>query len=424
MGKSREAKQMFDRERFIPIAKPWMGEQEAQAARRAILSGWVTQGPEVAAFESEFAGFVGARYACAVSSCTTALHLALLAIGVRSGDEIITVSHSFIATANSIRYCGAVPVFVDVESGTFNMNPELVEEVISERTRAILCVHQMGMPCNLSEILKIGHQHNLPVVEDAACAIGSEILCDGNWEKIGKPHGDIACFSFHPRKVITTGDGGMITTSKSEWDNQFRLWRHQGMSVADSKRHEAKEVIFESYPVVGYNYRMTDIQAAIGREQLKRVRQIIERRRVLAGRYKELLAEVPGLRLPDEPPWAKSNWQSYCVNLPDRCDQRQVMQAMLDADVSTRRGVMCAHREPAYRRGQWSCGVGPSTCGCPTGTCARLRESEKAQDRAIVLPLFHQMTDADQDEVANTLITAVLGQITAEVKSTQDIATA
>lgn len=415
---------MSDKESLISIAQPWLGEEEAEAARRAILSGWVTQGPEVAAFESEFATFVGAKHACAVSSGTTALHLALLVVGVRRGDEVITVSHSFIATANSIRYCGAVPVFVDIEPGTFNMNPAGIERVISERTRAILCVHQMGMPCNLSKILKIGRKHNLPVIEDAACAIGSEILYGDDWEKIGKPHGDIACFSFHPRKIITTGDGGMITTSKGQWDNQFRLWRHQGMSVADTKRHEAKEVIFESYPVVGYNYRMTDIQAAIGREQLKRLRQIIERRRVLAGRYKELLAEVPGLRLPDEPPWAKSNWQSYCVNLPDRCDQRQVMQAMLDADVSTRRGAMCAHREPAYRRGQWSCGVGPGTCGCPTGTCARLGESENAQDRAVALPLFHQMTDAEQDKVADTLFTAVLGQITAEVKSTQDIATA
>jgi len=400
-----------------------MEEQEAEAARRAILSGWVTQGPEVAAFEGEFATLVGAKYACAVSSCTTALHLALLAVGVRQGDEVITVSHSFIATANSIRYCGAVPVFVDIESGTFNMNPESLERVISERTRAILCVHQMGMPCNLSEILKLARKHHLPVVEDAACAIGSEIFWDDNWEKIGKPHGDIACFSFHPRKVISTGDGGMITTFKSEWDSQVRLWRHQGMSVADTARHEAKEVICESYPVVGYNYRMTDIQAAIGREQLKRLPQITERRRALAGRYRKLLANAPMLRLPEEPPWARSNWQSYCVRLPDRCDQRQVMQEMLNAGIATRRAVMCAHRETAYEREPWSCGAGPGICGCLSGTCARLSESEKAQDHAIVLPLFHQMTDADQDEVATSLITAVLQQSCVDEESSKGRAT-
>ena len=197
----------------IPIAKPWIGEPEAEAARRAIMSGWVTQGPEVAGFEQEFAAYVGANYACAVSNCTTALHLALLAVGVQPKDEVITVSHSYIATANSIRYCGAIPVFVDIEPQTYNINPVLIEDAISNRTRAILIVHQMGMPCDLKAILAIAHRYNLPVIEDAACAIGSEILWDGQWEKIGKPHGDIACFSFHPRKVITTGDGGMITTN-------------------------------------------------------------------------------------------------------------------------------------------------------------------------------------------------------------------
>lgn len=398
---------MLDKGRFIPIAKPWTGEQEAQAARRAILSGWVTQGPEVAAFEGEFADFVGAKYACAVSNCTTALHLAMLAVGVRQGDEVITVSHSFIATANSIRYCGAIPVFVDIEPATFNINPDLLERVISERTRAILCVHQIGMPCNLSEIVKIGCKHNLPIIEDAACAIGSEIIWADKWEKIGKPHGDIACFSFHPRKIITTGDGGMLTTSRAEWDSRLRLWRHQGMSVADTTRHDAKEVVFESYPVVGYNYRMTDIQAAIGREQLKRLPEIIERRRALAERYKKLFAEMPALTPPEEPPWAKSNWQSYCVRLPDRCDQGRVMQEMLNAGIATRRAVMCTHRETAYDREPWSCGAGPGTCGCSSGTCARLNESEMAQDHAIVLPLFHQMTELDQNEVANSLINAV-----------------
>src|SRR5262245_29680206 len=290
-----------------------MGEQEVEAAKRSILSGWVTQGPEVEAFEHEFAACVGAKYACAVSSCTTALHLALLAVGVQPGDEVITVSHSYIATANSVRYCGALPVFVDIESATFNMNVALIERVISQRTRALLCVHQMGMPCDLNEILKIAHEHNLPVVEDAACAVGSEILWDGAWEKIGKPHGDIACFSFHPRKLLSTGDGGMLTTTNPEWDKKFRLWRHHGMRVPDTVRHRAKEVIFESYPEVGYNYRMTDIQAAVGREQLKRLPEIVTRRRRQVERYRELLADIPGLLLPEEPEWARSNWQSFCI---------------------------------------------------------------------------------------------------------------
>ncbi|PIG92513.1 DegT/DnrJ/EryC1/StrS family aminotransferase [Gloeocapsopsis sp. IPPAS B-1203] len=386
----------------IPVAKPWMGESEAEAAGRAIMSGWVTQGPEVAAFEQEFATYVEAKYACAVSNCTTALHLALLAVGVQPGDEVITVSHSYIATANSIRYCGAKPVFVDIEPQTYNMNPVLIADAISDslrdssasRTRAILVVHQMGMPCDLKAILDVARHYNLPVIEDAACAIGSEILWNDKWEKIGKPHGDIACFSFHPRKVITTGDGGMITTNNPEWDKQFRLWRQHGMSVADTVRHGAKQVIFESYPMLGYNYRMTDIQAAVGREQLKRLPEIVARRRFLAKRYQEKLSDVAGLKLPTQPSWAKSNWQSYCVRLPQQCDQVQVMQAMLDAGISTRRGIMCAHREEAYKTEAWSCGRD------------RLTESEQASDRTMILPLFHQMTEAEQDRAIEVLKTA------------------
>jgi perosamine synthetase len=382
---------MSEGKSLIPIAKPWIGEPEAEAAKRAIMSGWVTQGPEVAGFEQEFVAYVGAKYACAVSNCTTALHLALLAVGVQPEDEVITVSHSYIATANSIRYCGAIPVFVDIEPQTYNINPVLIEDAINERTRAILIVHQMGMPCDLKAILAIAHRHNLPVIEDAACAIGSEILWNRKWEKIGKPHGDIACFSFHPRKVITTGDGGMITTNNPEWDHQFRLWRQHGMSVPDTVRHGAKQVIFESYPILGYNYRMTDIQAAVGREQLKRLPEIVERRRYLAQRYHHQLADIPELKLPTEPNWAKSNWQSYCVRLSPQYDQRQVMQTMLDAGIGTRRGIMCAHREPAYQMEAWSCGSD------------RLTESEQAQDFAILLPLFYQMTEQQQDGVVNEL---------------------
>jgi dTDP-4-amino-4,6-dideoxygalactose transaminase len=387
---------------MIPVAKPWIGEAEAEAVRRPLLSGWVTQGPEVEAFEREFAVYVGAEFACAVSNCTVALHLALLAVGVQPGDEVITVSHSYIASANSIRYCGAMPVLVDIEPSTFNMNPALIENVITKRTRAILCVHQIGMPCNVKAITDIARRYSLAVVEDAACAVGSEIHYGGNWEKIGKPHGNVACFSFHPRKLLTTGDGGMLTTADPELDKKFRLWRQHSMSISDTVRHKTNKVIFESYPELGYNYRMTDIQAAVGREQLKRLPDIVARRRQQVERYQTLLAKISDLRMPEEPEWARSNWQSFCVRLSAGCDQQQVMQTMLDADVATRRGVMCAHREIAYGRGTWSCGI-TSECNCPSGTCARLSESEKVQDRAIILPLFHQMTDAEQDKVVAAL---------------------
>ena len=204
--------------KLIPVARPSIGAEEFDAVRRPLESGWLTQGPEVAAFEREFAAFVDAPHACAVSNCTTALHLALRAAGVRAGDEVITVSHSFIATANAIRYCGAVPVFVDVSPTTYNIDPARISAVASARTRAILAVHQLGMPCDLPALIEVARRRQLPLIEDAACAAGSEIEFRGRWERIGRPHGDIACFSFHPRKVISTGDGGMITTASPEID--------------------------------------------------------------------------------------------------------------------------------------------------------------------------------------------------------------
>jgi dTDP-4-amino-4,6-dideoxygalactose transaminase len=387
----------------IPLARPSIGDAEVAAAAATLRSGWITQGPEVAAFEREFAAWVGAEHACAVSSGTAALHLALLAVGVGPGDEVVTVSHSFIATANTVRYCGAIPVFVDIEPETYNIEPALVEVAITERTRAILCVHQMGMPCDIAAIAGIARRHSLPLVEDAACAIGSEIRGARGWERIGKPHGEVACFSVHPRKLLTTGDGGMITTSHAERDAQLRLWRQHGMSVPDTVRHAASQVTIESYVALGFNYRLTDLQAAVGRVQLARLPGLLERRRRLARRYHRLLADVPGLRTPTEPEWARSNWQSYCVGLPEGCDQRVVMQSMLDAGVATRRGVMCAHRELAYPRDAWSCGVPPGACDCPPSTCDRLRESERAQDRSLILPLFDQMTEPEQDAVVENL---------------------
>ena len=380
----------------IPVTIPEMDEREASAAGRAILSGWTTMGPEVAAFEKEFAAAVGARHACAVSNGTAALHLALLAAGVGPGDEVITASYSFIATASAIRYCGAIPVFADIDPLTYNLDPELVELAVTEKTRAILCVHQVGMPCDLLAFREIAARRGLRLIEDAACAVGSEIFWDGHrWDRLGLPHGDIACFSFHPRKVLTTGDGGMITTADDELDRKVRGWRHHGMSVPAHTRHVSGQVIWESYDDLGYNYRMTDIQGAIGREQVRRLDTIVARRRELAARYTKLLRDVPGVTPPVEPGWARSNWQSYIIRLDEGLDQRQVMQRLLDEGISTRRGVMCIHREPAYPAGSWRCG--------PQG----LRHSEEAQDRTVILPLYPRMSDEDQDYVVESLERAV-----------------
>ena len=374
---------------MIPIAKPVLEEAEGEAAYQAVLSGWVSQGPQVAAFERQFAAYTGASHACAVSSCTTALHLALIAVGVGTDDEVITASHSFIATANSIRYCGANPIFVDIDPSTYNIDPDRVLEAITPRTRAILVIHQMGMPCDLPTFSEMANRHGIALVEDAACATGSEILINGRWEPIGRPRGQIACFSFHPRKVITTGDGGMLTTSNPKFDAEFKLLRQHGMSVPDAVRHGSPQVIFENYLVAGYNYRMTDIQAAIGLKQLERLPQIIARRRFLADRYAELLGNIEELRLPVEPEWARSNWQSYCVRLSERVDQKAVMQGLLDNGIATRRGIMCSHREPCYSDQKLR---------------HDLRQSELAQDHSILLPIYAQMTEDDQVRVVDALV--------------------
>lgn len=373
---------------MIPIALPLLGTSEADAARDAVLSGWVSQGPKVAEFERDFARLIGASHACAVSNCTTALHLALTAVGVGPGDEVITASHSFIATANCIRYCGATPVFVDIDPDTYNIDPACAAAAITPRTRAILAIHQMGMPCDLRALGALAEHHGIALIEDAACAVGSQIHFNGQWDYIGKPHGQIACFSFHPRKVITTGEGGMLTTSNPEFDRKFKLLRQHGMSVPDTVRHGSAQVIFEDYLEVGFNYRMTDMQAAIGRQQLLKLPDIVARRRAIAARYTELLGNIAGLRLPFEPEWARSNWQSYCVRLPGRVEQKILMQNLLDQGIATRRGIMCSHRELPYREAERR---------------HDLQQSELAQDHCVLLPIYAQMSDNDIERVVEAV---------------------
>jgi perosamine synthetase len=372
--------------KMIQVARPFVGREEEEAVVETLRSGWLSQGPRVAEFERGFAAFVGTEHAIAVSSCTTGLHMALLALGIHSGDEVICPSFSFIATANCIVHAGGTPVFVDIDRETYNLDPRRVEEAITPRTRAILAVHQVGQPAAMNEILEVARKHSLPVVEDAACAIGSEYL----GRRVGAPHGIMACFSFHPRKILTTGEGGMITTSDAELATRLRGLRQHAMSVSDVARHSASQIVFEEYNEVGYNYRMTDLQAAVGLVQLGRLDGFLARRRYLAGRYTERLQSMGWLKPPAQPAGLRHNFQSYVVRLTPEAPigRDALMQEMLDRGVSTRRGIMAIHREQPFKDSRWE---------------KLLPETNAATESTMILPLFHQMTEDEQDYVLESI---------------------
>lgn len=374
---------------MIPITRPYLGPEEGAAAKAVVESGWLTQGRKVAELEEAVAAYCGTDYAVAVCNCTTALHLALLALEIGPGDEVICPSMSFIATANAIRHAGATPVFVEVDPRTYNLDPEAAEAAITLKTRAIMPVHQIGLPADMDRFNAIGAKHGIKILEDAACAIGSRY----KGRLIGG-HSEMACFSFHPRKVISTGEGGIITTNNSRYAERLRLLRQHGMSVRDTERHAATHIIIEEYLCLGYNYRLTDVQAAIGIEQLKKLDEIVARRRELAARYSTALASHPWLMPPWLPDYAEPNFQSYAVRLISGAPvgRNDLMQWLLDQSIATRRGIMLSHLEPAYG--------GPDARGS-------LARSEEASDNSLLLPLFPQMMRQEQDQVVASLFNAV-----------------
>ena len=374
---------------MIPIAKPYLTKKEAKAAYDTILTGWITQGPRVTEFEQKFAAYTGAKYAVAVSNCTTALHLAMIISGIGPGDEVICPSMSYIATANAIKYVGATPVFAEVNPANYNLDIHDTEKKITDKTKAILLVHQIGMPADIDAFKELADKHHIKLIEDAACAAGSSY----KGSKIGS-HSELVCFSFHPRKVISTGDGGMITTSNEAYYNRLKLLRQHGMSVNDRARHESSKIVFEDHLEVGYNYRLTDIQAAVGIQQLEKLDWIIAKRRKIASRYHKAFKNIKCLQLPLEKRGYFSNYQSYSILLKDDCPvgRNELMQAMLDAGISTRRGIMTSHRETAYKTEY----AGLS-----------LPASEKSSDNSILLPLYIPMDEKDIEHVIHTFKTLI-----------------
>jgi perosamine synthetase len=372
---------------MIPVARPYIGTEEEAGVLEVLRSGWVTQGPRVAEFEEKFATYIGCEHAIAVSSCTTALQLALWAAEIKPGHEVICPSLSFIATANSIAYSGAIPVFADIDLATYNMDPDEIEALISPRTKAILAVHQIGLPAEMRALKQLALRHGLTLIEDAACAIGSEY--DGRL--IGQPIGDLACFSFHPRKIMTTGEGGMITTNNEKLADRLRRLRQHAMSLSDVARHNAKQIATEVYDEIGFNYRMTDMQAAIGIAQLGRLDVLLERRRFLAQRYTDALKDISWLKTPYVPHNCRHNYQSYMIRLigPAASKRDAIMQSLLEKRISTRRAIMAIHREAPYGRGQWD---------------DRLPRTNLVAETGMILPLFHQMTESEHDYVIESLL--------------------
>jgi len=375
--------------RSVPVAKPCFDAEEERLLLEVLRSRWVTQGPRVEEFERRFAEVVGARHAVAVSSCTTGLFLALHALGIGAGDEVVVPSLSFIASANAILHAGASPVFADVEPRSFNLDPECAAAAIGPRTRAILVVHQLGVPADLARFEKLAAERGLALVEDSACAVGSRL----NGRPIGSSQ-QVGCFSFHARKVLVTGEGGMLVTPDPELAARLRRLRHQGMSVSDLERHRAERPLIESYPEVGFNFRLSDLQAAVGLAQLAKLPAFLARRRLLAERYRAALAGLPELEAPWAPPGTEPNFQSYIVRIrgADAERRNRVIEQLQLRGVASRRGLMASHLEPCHQRAR---------------RADALRETERAAAQTLLLPIFHELTESDQDYVIDSLRAAL-----------------
>ena len=364
----------------IPLAAPWTGDDELAEIRSVLESGQLSQGPKVAEFEAMVAAVTGSRYAFAASSCTTAMHLALVALGIGAGDEVLVPDFTFPATANVVVQQGAVPVLVDVQPGTYNVEPVDLKRHLTTRTRAIMPVHLFGLSADVDPCLAFAREHGLAVLEDAACALGATYY--------GRPcgsMGDAGCFSFHPRKVITTGEGGMVVTDDDALAERLQLFRSHG-GVRAGGRFTFEEA--------GFNYRLSDVHAAMGVAQMRRLPEIVARRRALAAALTERLAVVAGITPPAEPEWGGHIYQAYVAVLDDGVDRDAVITGLRQRGVETTIGTYALHTQPFFRR----------TYGYRTGD---LQASAGVARQSLALPLYPAMTETEVDRVAGAVGTVL-----------------
>jgi len=376
------------KKRIIQIALPVTGEDEWQSVKESIMSGWLTQGPKVRKFEENFAKKHKVNHALAVTSCTTGLHLALAAMGVGPGDEVIVPAFTWVATANVVLYCGATPVFVDVSTKTFNMDPEQVASKVTDKTKVIIPVHLFGL-CADMDAIKAVIPKRVKILEDAACAAGAKYK-----GKYAGTLGDAAVFSFHPRKSITTGEGGMITTQNNLFSELMDQMRNHGATISEEQRHHGpKPYTLPDFNLLGFNYRMTDLQGSIGIVQLEKLDSFIDERSKWATWYREKLSDIDWLRLPQEPENGKHGWQSFVTYVDPKTapmSRNNIMEKLQNIGISTRPGTHAVHMLSIYKD---KFGIKqndyPGARDCDANTMA--------------IPLHNQMIREDYEYIVNAL---------------------
>ena len=386
---------------MIPIARTSLTEAEIKSVLEPLRSGWLVQGPKVREFEEKWSTFTGAKHSVAVSSCTTALHLSLAALGFGAGDEAIVPAFTWISTANVVEHLGGKVVFCDIDLKTFNIDPDQIESKITSRTRAVLPVHLFGLAADMDPILEIARKHNLWVVEDAACGFGAKY----HGKHVGT-FGNTGCFSFHPRKAITTGEGGMVTTQDDALTEKMRRMRDHGAGLSDLQRHHgARPYLLSDHPEAGYNYRMTDLQAALGGAQMFRAEKIVKERQRLAARYDEALSGLSWLHGPAKVSGYEHGYQSYpCLFQPEEIRSQKIpmirekrnewMDRLFQAGISTRPATHAVHMLSFYRQ---KYGLKPQD----------FPNAWAANDCSVSLPLFHGLSDTEQDYVIDRILAAM-----------------